>query len=156
VYAADAWQCVYCGREGDDLTIDHVQPQSRGGATSFENSLTACRSCNSRKGDRTPEEAGMPLLWGRYYRPDMKRAVQLGKAFRNLRGVPEREVIQILRDSGLNIAEIAYAYGRWRNWEVAHCREYLIKNYRDILWPRKPQWVQQTRVRKRKQRRNRR
>jgi CRISPR/Cas system Type II protein with McrA/HNH and RuvC-like nuclease domain len=45
-----------------DLTLDHVIPLSRGGWDGWDNVVTACRSCNNRKGDDTPEEAGMKLL----------------------------------------------------------------------------------------------
>jgi hypothetical protein len=46
-----------------DRTIDHVLPESRGGATSFENCVCACRHCNEvLKKNRTPEEAGMELI----------------------------------------------------------------------------------------------
>jgi hypothetical protein len=45
-----------------DLTIDHIVPRSRGGRTTPENLCAACFDCNQRKGDRTPEEARMPLL----------------------------------------------------------------------------------------------
>src|SRR5215217_1088409 len=69
VYAADAWQCVYCGYEGRDLSVDHVVPQVQGGKTSFDNSVTACRTCNSRKGGRTPQEAKMTPQWGRFFTP---------------------------------------------------------------------------------------
>lgn len=58
----DRYTCQYCGRQGGDLTVDHVLPRSRGGRRVWENLVTACRSCNLRKGDRTPEEAGMRLL----------------------------------------------------------------------------------------------
>jgi 5-methylcytosine-specific restriction endonuclease McrA len=44
------------------LTRDHVVPASRGGSSAWENCVTACRHCNQRKDDRTPEEAGMKLL----------------------------------------------------------------------------------------------
>jgi 5-methylcytosine-specific restriction endonuclease McrA len=56
--------CQYCGNRfpDDDLTFDHVVPECRGGKTWWTNIVTACGSCNSRKDDRTPEEAGMPLL----------------------------------------------------------------------------------------------
>lgn len=60
VMRRDFFSCQYCG-SGDDLTIDHVLPRSRGGRDSWQNLVTACRSCNQRKGNRTPEEAGMPL-----------------------------------------------------------------------------------------------
>ena len=64
VYARDAWTCQYCGRRfhEDDLSFDHVQPQSRGGKTNWVNIVTACSACNNKKDDRTPEEAGMELL----------------------------------------------------------------------------------------------
>ena len=45
----------------EDLTIDHVIPRSRGGVSSWENCVLACMSCNKRKADRTPEQAGMRL-----------------------------------------------------------------------------------------------
>jgi 5-methylcytosine-specific restriction endonuclease McrA len=47
--------CSYCGSE-DDLTRDHVMPRSRGGLNDESNKVWACRSCNSAKGNRTPEE----------------------------------------------------------------------------------------------------
>ena len=52
--------CQYCGTKSD-LTLDHVMPKSRGGRDSWENLVTACNTCNVKKGNRTPEEAGMPL-----------------------------------------------------------------------------------------------
>lgn len=60
----DGHQCQYCARTPmvRELNIDHVLPRSRGGPSSWENLVTACRVCNLRKGRRTPEEAGMRLL----------------------------------------------------------------------------------------------
>jgi len=60
VMRRDAFQCQYCGAR-DKLTIDHVFPRSRGGKDTWENLVTACIPCNTRKGNRTPEEANMPL-----------------------------------------------------------------------------------------------
>jgi 5-methylcytosine-specific restriction endonuclease McrA len=64
VYARDSWKCCYCGERFPDehLTYDHVVPQSRGGRMTWTNIVTACTQCNNRKDDRTPDEAGMPLL----------------------------------------------------------------------------------------------
>jgi 5-methylcytosine-specific restriction endonuclease McrA len=64
VYLRDGYECQYCGtRMGPrDLTLDHVMPRSRGGTTSWRNVVAACGPCNRRKGHRTPDEAGMPLL----------------------------------------------------------------------------------------------
>ena len=58
----DRYTCQYCGQKGGELTVDHVLPKSRGGKSTWDNLVAACRSCNLRKGDRTPEEAGMRLL----------------------------------------------------------------------------------------------
>jgi len=44
------------------LTRDHVMPVSKGGRDTWVNVVTACWSCNVRKGSRTPQQAGMPLL----------------------------------------------------------------------------------------------
>ena len=44
------------------LTRDHVMPVSKGGRDIWENVVSACFHCNSRKGSRTPQQAGMPLL----------------------------------------------------------------------------------------------
>lgn len=51
--------CAYCSKAA--FTIDHVVPQSRGGKSTWANTVAACESCNQRKGDRTPAEAGMTL-----------------------------------------------------------------------------------------------
>ena len=51
--------CGYCNGPGD--TIDHIVPRSRGGKHRWENVVCACRHCNHKKRDRTPEESGMTL-----------------------------------------------------------------------------------------------
>jgi 5-methylcytosine-specific restriction endonuclease McrA len=60
VMKRDRHICQYCGIKSD-LTLDHVFPKSRGGGDSWENLVTACNRCNVRKGNRTPDEANMPL-----------------------------------------------------------------------------------------------
>ncbi|GAA3839310.1 HNH endonuclease [Saccharothrix violaceirubra] len=65
VLRRDGHRCAYCGGPAD--TVDHITPLSRGGErTSWLNTVACCgraaRSCNSRKGDRLPAEAGMRLL----------------------------------------------------------------------------------------------
>jgi 5-methylcytosine-specific restriction endonuclease McrA len=59
----DRYTCQYCGASGSatNLTLDHVIPRSRGGGSSWENLATCCHPCNNRKGNRTPDEAGMKL-----------------------------------------------------------------------------------------------
>jgi 5-methylcytosine-specific restriction endonuclease McrA len=59
VFARDDYRCQYCGHTAD--SIDHVLPRSRGGLHAWENVAAACRPCNLRKRDRTPDEAGMRL-----------------------------------------------------------------------------------------------
>lgn len=60
IFKRDNHSCQYCGSE-KDLSIDHVLPRSRGGGSSWKNLVAACKPCNARKGDETPEEANMPL-----------------------------------------------------------------------------------------------
>lgn len=60
IFKRDGNKCVYCGSK-QHLTLDHVIPRSKKGGTTWENLITACSSCNSKKGDRTPEEANMKL-----------------------------------------------------------------------------------------------
>lgn len=64
VFERDRYLCQYCGRTPprSELSIDHVVPRSRGGATSWNNVLLACTTCNARKRDRLPAEAGMRPL----------------------------------------------------------------------------------------------
>ncbi len=59
----DRYTCQYCLRTlpSSELTLDHVIPRSRSGETTWENLVTCCHECNNRKGNRTPEEAGMKL-----------------------------------------------------------------------------------------------
>ena len=64
VFMRDRYTCQYCGRtrRSYDLTLDHVVPRSLGGDSCWENLVTACRRCNIKKGNRTPEMAGLKLF----------------------------------------------------------------------------------------------
>ncbi len=64
LFARDDFRCQYCGQSKptNQLSLDHVLPRSLGGKTSWENIVCSCTHCNSRKGGRTPEQAGMKLL----------------------------------------------------------------------------------------------
>ncbi len=64
LFARDLHRCQYCGqnRPVSQLSLDHVIPRSLGGKTNWENIVCCCISCNSRKGGRTPSQAGMKLL----------------------------------------------------------------------------------------------
>lgn len=60
----DGHVCQYCGEQfaSGELELEHVIPRARGGLSTWENLVAACRDCNARKADRTPAEAGMKLL----------------------------------------------------------------------------------------------
>lgn len=64
LFARDHHLCMYCGERYPQrlLTRDHVLPRARGGTDTWENVVTACKACNTRKDCRTPEEAGLKLL----------------------------------------------------------------------------------------------
>lgn len=64
IYSRDRYCCQYCGRRlsAGHLTYDHVVPVARGGSKNWENIVTSCIPCNRKKGNRTPEEAGLKLL----------------------------------------------------------------------------------------------
>ena len=57
----DDCSCLSCGVTGSLMTLDHVIPRSRGGKDTWDNVVIACSRCNTKKGNRTPKEAGMPL-----------------------------------------------------------------------------------------------
>lgn len=63
IYRRDRGVCAYCGRmiPFADASMDHIVPQSLGGPSTWENLVNACRRCNEKKANRTPEQAGMPL-----------------------------------------------------------------------------------------------
>lgn len=74
VLQRDNFTCAYCGvkagerqnkkyMERSDFTVDHILPTSRGGKNTWVNTVCACPSCNHRKGNRTPHEANIKLLW---------------------------------------------------------------------------------------------
>ncbi|MGC9141467.1 MAG: HNH endonuclease [Caldimicrobium sp.] len=50
--------CYYCGRRvsPEDLTMDHKIPLSRGGLSTRENIVPACKECNSKKKNLSPWE----------------------------------------------------------------------------------------------------
>jgi|GEM_PF-552365 5-methylcytosine-specific restriction endonuclease McrA len=64
LFARDSHRCQYCGqaRAMSQLSLDHVVPRSQGGKTTWENVVCSCVGCNSKKGGRTPVQAGMKLL----------------------------------------------------------------------------------------------
>src|SRR4051812_56711 len=59
----DRYTCQYCHHTlpSGELTLDHVVPRSRAGESAWENLVACCHRCNNRKGNRTPDEAGVKL-----------------------------------------------------------------------------------------------
>jgi 5-methylcytosine-specific restriction endonuclease McrA len=96
LFSRDRRNCSYCGRNVTEfrhrefLTRDHVVPLSRGGENSWENSVTACSTCNNRKADRTPTEAGMVLR----ITPTEPHMVHLVWAVRRLTPLQRKYVVQ--------------------------------------------------------------
>src|SRR3569833_642622 len=68
LFARDHYRCQYCGRHitelkpREALTRDHLMPLSRGGTNEWTHVVAACSPCNTKKGNRLPEEIGMHPL----------------------------------------------------------------------------------------------
>ena len=64
IYHRDSNTCQYCGRKlrQPQLNMDHIVPEARGGKNEWTNVVCSCKSCNSKKGHRTLEEANLKLL----------------------------------------------------------------------------------------------
>lgn len=58
----DSYTCQYCNYNGPGLTIDHIIPKSKGGTDNWSNVVACCQKCNVKKGNQTPNQAGMKLL----------------------------------------------------------------------------------------------
>jgi len=63
VLERDNYICVYCGKQNHSMTVDHILPKSRGGKNTYMNTITSCKVCNHHKGNRTPTEANMKMLY---------------------------------------------------------------------------------------------
>jgi len=65
LFRRDRMTCAYCGQcfAERELQCEHIVPEARGGGWTWMNLVTACGACNSRKACRTPEEAGMRLMY---------------------------------------------------------------------------------------------
>lgn len=68
LFRRDKCMCAYCGEvfKESELTLEHILPEAQGGRTSWTNLVAACKSCNHKKGNRTPEQAKMPLIYVPY------------------------------------------------------------------------------------------
>jgi len=62
IFQRDSYSCQYCGKSSGTLTVDHIIPKEQGGRDLWENLVTACLLCNLKKGNGSPESAGLKLL----------------------------------------------------------------------------------------------
>lgn len=64
IFRRDKNTCQYCGYigKGAEIDVDHIIPKSWGGKATWENIVTSCKICNSKKANKTPKMAGMKLL----------------------------------------------------------------------------------------------
>lgn len=94
LFARDEYTCQFCGRAERELgfreclTRDHLVPLSRGGANDWANVVTACSSCNTRKGHLLLEESGFTLLQA----PVEPHFVHLTWAVRKLTPIQEKYI----------------------------------------------------------------
>lgn len=82
IFERDQNTCQYCGKvfERKDLNLDHVIPRDRGGPTTWENIVCSCILCNTKKANRTPQEAAMHLV-RKPKRPKWRPFVQVNLGF---------------------------------------------------------------------------
>ena len=124
IYIRDRYRCQYCGRHAvelkprEALTRDHLIPLSRGGTNDWANVVTACSPCNTRKGNRLPEEIGMHPLT----HPVEPHFVHLSWAVRRLTPTQARYIrtfygdevlhqIELLEHRGHAAAQVSAALG---------------------------------------------
>ena len=107
LFARDQYRCQYCGRHMSEfklreaLTRDHLVPLSRGGTNDWTNVITACSPCNTRKGNRLPEEIGMHPLTN----PVEPHFVHLSWAVRRLTPIQARYIRTFYGDQVLHQLE---------------------------------------------------
>ncbi len=79
VFLRDKFACQYCG-SSEELTFDHLLPRSKGGTTIWDNVVTACSSCNVKKGGRLISNCEM-ILNQKPYKPTTEDLHKNGKNF---------------------------------------------------------------------------
>ena len=86
IFLRDGYRCAYCGNifNRNELTLDHIVPSSKGGKKSWQNIITACKKCNNKKGNNTPEQAGMKL----HYNAKKPSSIPHTSFIHNLKNVP--------------------------------------------------------------------
>lgn len=96
LWERDKGTCQYTGKPltPETANIDHIQPKSRGGASSWENLVIVDRTVNTRKANKTPSEAGLQLL----KTPTRPAPVPAMAMIRNAHNVPDWELFGISSD----------------------------------------------------------
>ena len=98
IFARDSYACQYCGHQARELTIDHVVPKRLGGKSTWENLVCCCRRCNTRKGDKTLEQASISLT-RQPRRPRYVPFISLTKYLEGARNEVWRDYLPIFRDT---------------------------------------------------------
>lgn len=84
MFRSGARTCYFCSVpmtmelcKPNTLTVDHLQPLSRGGVDGPVNMKPVCSKCNSDKGDMNESEYNERILAGQQYkpRPDMAQVL---------------------------------------------------------------------------------
>ena len=90
VFLRDKFTCQYCTKvlPETQLNLDHVTPRDKGGRTTWDNIVTSCFRCNTRKGNKLPEEAGLKLL----RRPSVPREIPVTHLIKNHHRVRDWEM----------------------------------------------------------------
>lgn len=108
LFARDRYRCQYCGRAAaelkprESLTRDHLIPLSRGGTNDWTNVVTACSPCNTRKGNRLPEELGMHPMT----HPSEPHFVHLSWAVRRLSPIQSKYIRLFYGEDTLHQLEV--------------------------------------------------
>lgn len=126
-----AFACEYCGvteiDTGGELTIDHYQPQTKGGSDELENLLYSCMRCNQYKADYWPAQANAPALWNPRAEPAAAHFVPIEDGMLYPLTGTGRFTLQRLR---LNRAPLV-AYRRRQQIHADERR--ALQRYQDIL-----------------------
>jgi 5-methylcytosine-specific restriction endonuclease McrA len=121
LFARDKYRCQYCGRTQQELklreslTRDHLIPLSRGGTNDWNNVVTACSPCNTRKANRLPVEIGMHPM----HKPVEPHFVHLSWAVRRLTPTQAKYIKVFYGDETLHYLEDLESKGTHPNRNLA-------------------------------------
>lgn len=97
IFARDNYTCQYCGHQSKELTLDHVIPKRHGGRSTWENLVCCCKKCNSKKGDKMPDQSNMRLM-KEPRRPKYVPFVSLTKYIEGTRNEIWRDYLPVFND----------------------------------------------------------